>query len=78
MANETDLSLSGSVYSRNVEQAYEVACRIRAGQVGFNGFELAPAVPFGCYKFSGVGRKGGPEGLEVFLETKPVFMPVPG
>jgi acyl-CoA reductase-like NAD-dependent aldehyde dehydrogenase len=78
MANDTDLGLSGSVYSRNVEHAYEIASRIRTGQVGINGVELAPSVPFGGYKFSGVGREGGPEGLEAFLETKSVFMPIPG
>jgi aldehyde dehydrogenase (NAD+) len=78
MANDTDLGLSGSVYSRNVEHAYEIACRIRTGQVGINGVELAPAVPFGGHKFSGVGREGGPEGLEAFLETKSIFMPIAG
>jgi acyl-CoA reductase-like NAD-dependent aldehyde dehydrogenase len=32
-------------------------------------------VPFGGYKLSGVGREGGREGLEAYLETKAVFMP---
>lgn len=52
-----------------------MACRIRAGQVGVNGLRLEPSVPFGGYKFSGVGREGGPEGLAAFLEIKTVFMP---
>jgi acyl-CoA reductase-like NAD-dependent aldehyde dehydrogenase len=78
MANDTDLGLSGSVFSPNVEQAYKIACRVRTGQVGINGVELAPSVPFGGFKFSGIGREGGPEGLEAFLETKSIFMPVPG
>ena len=76
LANDSELGLSGSVYSRDTEHAYEVACRIRTGQVGINGVELAPAIPFGGYKLSGIGREGGPEGLEAFLETKAVFMPV--
>ncbi|GAB4068087.1 aldehyde dehydrogenase [Ancylobacter sonchi] len=77
LANDSELGLSGSVYGREAEHAYEVACRIRTGQVGINGMELAPSVPFGGYKSSGLGREGGPEGLEAFLETKAVFMPVP-
>jgi aldehyde dehydrogenase (NAD+) len=77
IANDSDLGLSGSIYSRDVERAYAIACQVRTGQVGINGVELAPSVPFGGRKFSGVGREGGPEGLEAFLETKAVFMPVP-
>ena len=75
IANDSDLGLSGSVYSRDTERAYRMACRIRTGQVGINGVELAPSVPFGGYKLSGVGREGGPEGLEAFLEIKSIFMP---
>ncbi|MGV6876514.1 aldehyde dehydrogenase [Pseudochelatococcus sp. B33] len=77
IANDSELGLSGSVYSRDAERAYRVARRIRTGQVGINGVELAPSVPFGGRKFSGVGREGGPEGLEAFLETKAIFMPAP-
>lgn len=77
LANDTDLGLSGSIYGRDVERAYELACRVRTGQVGINGVELAPSVPFGGRKFSGIGREGGPEGLDAFLETKAVFIPVP-
>ena len=64
ITNDTDLGLSGSVYSRDLEHACAIACRLRTGQVGINGVELAPSVPFGGRKFSGVGREGGPEGLE--------------
>ncbi|MBS7544883.1 aldehyde dehydrogenase [Ancylobacter oerskovii] len=75
LANDSDLGLSGSVYSRDGERAYRLARRIRTGQVGINGVELAPSVPFGGFKSSGLGREGGPEGLEAFLETKAIFMP---
>ena len=34
---------------------------------------MAPNVPFGGYKQSGLGREAGPEGLEAFLETKAVY-----
>jgi acyl-CoA reductase-like NAD-dependent aldehyde dehydrogenase len=75
IANDTPYGLSGSVYSSDVERAYALACRIQAGHIGINGIELAANVPFGGYKLSGVGREGGREGLEAYLETKAVFMP---
>lgn len=78
LANDTDLGLSGMVFSQNVELAYDVACQIRTGQVGINGLDQSPALPFGGYKMSGTGREGGPEGLEAFLETKAIMMPAAG
>jgi acyl-CoA reductase-like NAD-dependent aldehyde dehydrogenase len=75
IANDTPYGLSGSVYSSDVERAYAVACRVQSGHIGINGIELAANVPFGGFKLSGVGREGGREGLEAYLETKAVFMP---
>ncbi|MEU4094270.1 aldehyde dehydrogenase [Streptomyces sp. NPDC026673] len=77
LANGTDFGLSGSVHGADPERAYDVARRVTAGQLSVNGFELAPYVPFGGRKSSGLGREGGPEGLQAFLETKAVFMPGP-
>lgn len=75
IANHSSFGLSGSVFGRDAERAYDVACRIRSGHIGVNGLELAANVPFGGYKLSGIGREGGPEGLEAFLETKSILMP---
>jgi succinate-semialdehyde dehydrogenase/glutarate-semialdehyde dehydrogenase len=33
---------------------------------------VAPEIPFGGYKESGVGRENGSEGIEAFLESKAV------
>ncbi|MET7695613.1 aldehyde dehydrogenase [Streptomyces sp. NPDC005483] len=77
IANNTDYGLSGSVYGADADTALEVALRVRAGHLAVNGFEMSPNVPFGGCKLSGIGREGGPEGLESFLETKSVFMPTP-
>ncbi|MFF3950666.1 aldehyde dehydrogenase [Streptomyces sp. NPDC001902] len=77
IANATDFGLSGSVHGADPERAYQVARRVTTGQLSVNGFELAPSVPFGGRKSSGLGREGGPEGLEAYLETKAVFMPGP-
>lgn len=74
IANDTDFGLSGSIFG-NPATAFEIARRIRTGQVHINGMELAPSAPFGGFKDSGIGREGGPEGLAAFLETKAVLFP---
>ncbi|WP_245306854.1 MULTISPECIES: aldehyde dehydrogenase family protein [unclassified Rhizobium] len=76
ITNDTDFGLSGSVFGDR-STAFEVARRIRTGQVHINGMELAPSAPFGGFKESGIGREGGPEGLAAFLETKAVLFPSP-
>lgn len=75
IANGTAYGLSGSVFCSDVERAYSVACQLRTGHVGVNGMELSPVAPFGGYKMSGIGREGGREGLEAFLECKSIMMP---
>ena len=75
MANGIDLGLSGTVFSRHPERAYDMAIRLRTGQVGVNGLDASSDAPFGGYRKSGVGREGGPEGLEAFIETTTILMP---
>ncbi|ALP68686.1 aldehyde dehydrogenase [Paraburkholderia caribensis] len=75
IANDTDFGLSGSVFTNDVERGYDVARRIRAGNVSVNGLEMSPNVPFGGFKQSGIGREGGPEGLSAFLEDQAIYMP---
>jgi succinate-semialdehyde dehydrogenase/glutarate-semialdehyde dehydrogenase len=39
--------------------------------VGINSFAMAASeAPFGGTNFSGLGREGGPEGLDAYLDTK--------
>jgi len=48
-----------------------VAEKLEAGMVGVNeGIFSNEVVPFGGVKESGLGREGGAEGLEEYLETK--------
>ncbi len=74
IANASDFGLSGAVYSADAERAYRIARRVRSGNVSVNGLALSPAIPFGGYKQSGVGKEGGIEGLEAYLETKAVYL----
>ena len=75
MANDSDFGLSGSIFTRDPERGYSVARRIRTGNVCVNGLDVAPNVPFGGFKQSGIGREGGPEGLGAFLEDQAIYLP---
>jgi aldehyde dehydrogenase (NAD+) len=71
IANDNAYGLSGAVTSGSEERAIGLARRIRTGTIGVNGgiFYGADA-PFGGFKASGVGRQGGLEGFQQYLETK--------
>lgn len=71
-ANNSVYGLSGAVYTANPERGYEMARRMRTGSVTVNGMIVDPKHPFGGFKQSGIGREGGPEGLDNYLETKTI------
>ncbi|HEY1016952.1 MAG TPA: aldehyde dehydrogenase family protein, partial [Herpetosiphonaceae bacterium] len=71
IANDTPYGLAASVWSRDLQEAQEVAQRIRAGTVWINDHHLINAkAPFGGYKMSGIGRELGPQALEPYTEVK--------
>jgi aldehyde dehydrogenase (NAD+) len=73
IANDSDYGLCGAVASADQDRAMRVARRIRSGTVSVNGgMCIAPDLPFGGYKQSGIGREWGREGIEEFLETKAI------
>ena len=77
IANDSRYGLGGGVYSGSLERSLAVARRIRAGMVSVNGGgPYGPDMPFGGYKFSGIGRQNGTAGFEQYLETKSVAWPV--
>ncbi len=71
-ANNSVYGLNASVYSADPERAWRMARRIRSGTVTINGVIIDPKHPFGGFKQSGMGREGGPEGLDNYIETKTV------
>ena len=73
-ANATEYGLHGAVYTADADRGFDVARRIRSGSVAVNGMGVDIRVPFGGFKQSGVGREGGIEGLEGYLETKTVYL----
>ena len=46
---------------------------MKTGTVYVNEGQWDPTSPFGGYKQSGLGREGGVEGYEEFLEIKPIY-----
>lgn len=75
IANDSEFGLSGGVYTNDTDRAYAVARRIRTGHFTQNGREFDLTNPFGGFKKSGVGREGGPEGMDPYCEIKTVFLP---
>jgi acyl-CoA reductase-like NAD-dependent aldehyde dehydrogenase len=74
-ANDSQYGLSGGVWSTDYEHALEVAAQLRAGTVWINNWhQIDPALPFGGYKQSGLGRELGPHALDEYTETKHVHI----
>ena len=71
LANNSPLGLASYLCGNNLSEVLRVAERIEAGIVGVNSGIISDAVaPFGGVKQSGLGREGGFEGLDAYLETK--------
>lgn len=71
MCNNTEFGLAAYFFSRDVGRIWRVAEAIEAGMVGVNtGLISQACIPFGGIKESGLGREGGPHGIEEFMETK--------
>lgn len=74
-ANDSPYGLSAGVWSTDYERALEVASQLRAGTVWINNWhQIDPALPFGGYKQSGLGRELGPHALDEYTETKHVHI----
>nr|WP_330350362.1 NAD-dependent succinate-semialdehyde dehydrogenase [Streptomyces sp. NBC_00582] len=76
-ANSTEYGLASYVYTRDLSRAFRVMESLETGMIGLNqGMVSNAGAPFGGVKHSGLGREGGPEGIEDYLETKYVAMAV--
>ncbi|PIE16273.1 MAG: NAD-dependent succinate-semialdehyde dehydrogenase [Rhodobacterales bacterium] len=70
-ANASTMGLSAYAFTRNPERARLAAATLKSGMVGINSFALAASeAPFGGTNYSGLGREGGTEGIEDYLDTK--------
>ena len=70
-ANGTEFGLCASVWGSDKAQTVAVAARLEAGTVFINKHaDIAPNVPFGGIKCSGLGVEFGEEGLEAYTTIK--------
>lgn len=71
LANDTRFGLAAYFFTDSLSQGTYIAENLEYGIVGWNdGAPSSAQAPFGGMKESGIGREGGQEGLDAFLETK--------
>jgi succinate-semialdehyde dehydrogenase/glutarate-semialdehyde dehydrogenase len=76
-ANDTEYGLVAYVYTSDLGRALRVVEGLETGMIGLNqGMVSNAGAPFGGVKHSGIGREGGREGIDEFLETKYVAVNV--
>jgi succinate-semialdehyde dehydrogenase/glutarate-semialdehyde dehydrogenase len=76
-ANDTPFGLVAYLYTGGLKRAFRVVEALETGMVGLNqGMVSNAGAPFGGVKQSGIGREGGPEGIEEYLEIKYVAISV--
>jgi succinate-semialdehyde dehydrogenase/glutarate-semialdehyde dehydrogenase len=76
-ANDTEYGLVAYVFTSDFKRAIRVIEGLETGMVGLNqGMVSNAGAPFGGVKQSGIGREGGFEGIEEFLEVKYVAVNV--
>jgi acyl-CoA reductase-like NAD-dependent aldehyde dehydrogenase len=74
-ANRTSYGLAAGAWTRDLSKAHQFARSVRAGTVWINGYNLFdPAAPFGGYKESGFGKEMGKDALELYTQTKTVWI----
>ncbi|MGX7680158.1 NAD-dependent succinate-semialdehyde dehydrogenase [Jatrophihabitans sp. DSM 45814] len=71
LANDTTYGLAAYVYTNNLSRALRTAEQLNFGIIGINDINpTSAAAPFGGTKHSGLGREGGPQGIDEYLDTK--------
>jgi succinate-semialdehyde dehydrogenase/glutarate-semialdehyde dehydrogenase len=71
LANDTEFGLACYFYTGDLGRAFRVMEGLRYGMVGVNeGLITTVEAPFGGVKESGLGKEGGHQGIEDYLDTK--------
>jgi succinate-semialdehyde dehydrogenase/glutarate-semialdehyde dehydrogenase len=71
MANATRFGLASYVYTRDAGRIFRLNDALQYGMIGVNsGLITTVEAPFGGVKESGLGKEGGSQGLDDYLDTK--------
>lgn len=74
-ANDTRFGLAAGIWTNNLSAMHKLAAKLKAGTVWGNCHGMIdPALPFGGFKESGLGREQGREGVEAYTELKSVII----
>ncbi len=75
IANGTDFGLYDYVFAGDAGIGYEMARKLRSGNVGLNTAQRNPNTAFGGFKMSGIGRDGAVFGLHAYTEMQSIVWP---
>jgi phenylacetaldehyde dehydrogenase len=74
-ANDTCYGLGAGIWTKDLSTMHRLASKIKAGTVWGNCHAIIdPALPFGGYKQSGIGREQARQGIEAYTELKTVII----
>ncbi|KAJ7675842.1 Aldehyde/histidinol dehydrogenase [Mycena polygramma] len=74
-ANALRTGLGASVWSKDLKRAERMGRQLSAGSVWINShFDVAPNVPFGGHKESGIGMEWGVEGFKQYTNTTSLWV----
>ena len=76
IANQSKFGLCGCIFSAEMKTCFEVAARLECGGVVLNGasFFRSFEMPFGGYKYSGIGTEGVMSTFDEVTRTKTIVL----
>jgi len=74
MANDNNLGLSASIWTRDLAKGIRTAYQVQAGTIYVNDNMVMGALHFGGVKESGLGKEGGQRGFDEYCEMKAVYV----
>jgi (Z)-2-((N-methylformamido)methylene)-5-hydroxybutyrolactone dehydrogenase len=75
IANDTPYGLAAGVWTSDIGRALRASEQLQAGTLWINTYRTGgPSTPFGGYKRSGLGREGGTQALQEWVNTKTVWL----